>query len=150
MTALVYLDANILIANFEAPVERQSRVRRLFAAVEQGKAIAVASELCLAECLVGPLRMENRELADAYRALFAERPDFKVKPVTRPVLEAAARLRARRSALRLPDAIHLATALDAGCRVFVTDDRRLWADLPDLAFTASDDDRLPLLLESLA
>lgn len=43
-------------------------------------------------------------------------------PVTRDLLLDAARLRAE-TRLRLPDAIHMATATRFGCRCFLTEDR---------------------------
>lgn len=49
-------------------------------------------------------------------------------PVDRSILVAAARLRAQLT-LRLPDAIHVATALAADCELFVSNDRRV--RLPD-------------------
>lgn len=39
-----------------------------------------------------------------------------------PVLERAAALRLAHRGLRTPDAIHAATAIAAGCRLFVTND----------------------------
>ena len=45
--------------------------------------------------------------------------------LTSQVLDRAARLRAAVSSLRLPDAIHLATAHSEGCDLVVTNDRRL-------------------------
>ena len=45
-------------------------------------------------------------------------------PITRALLIEAARLRAS-SRLKLPDAIHLATALQYECPVFLTNDTRI-------------------------
>ena len=50
-------------------------------------------------------------------------------PVSRTILIDAARLRAN-SGLRLPDAIHVATAVAAGCPIFLSNDRRL--KVPDV------------------
>lgn len=51
---------------------------------------------------------------------------LEVVPVSRDVLIEAARLRAVAN-LRLPDAIHGATATLTGCETFLTNDRRLLA-----------------------
>jgi predicted nucleic acid-binding protein len=57
-----------------------------------------------------------------------------VLPVTRDVLMKAAQLRAANPSLKLPDAIHAATALQHGCTTFVTNDSRFTAlaELPVL------------------
>ena len=44
--------------------------------------------------------------------------------IDRPLLRAAAALRARH-AIKTPDALEVAAALSAGCRAFVTNDRKL-------------------------
>ena len=44
--------------------------------------------------------------------------------IDRPLLRAAAALRARH-AIKTPDALQVAAALSAGCRAFVTNDRKL-------------------------
>jgi predicted nucleic acid-binding protein len=44
---------------------------------------------------------------------------MRLLPITRPILLEAARLRAA-TKLKTPDAIHAATAMDAGCALFVT------------------------------
>ena len=54
--------------------------------------------------------------------------------IDKRILAEAAHLRASRPTLHLIDAIHLATAVQAGCTVFVTNDKRLktYAPLPVL------------------
>ena len=46
---------------------------------------------------------------------------MRLLPITQPILREAARLRAT-TKLRTPDALHAATALQAGCVLFVTND----------------------------
>jgi len=54
-----------------------------------------------------------------------------VRAITRPILTRAAELRAAHTALKLPDAIHAATALLDGCTTFLTNDGR-FAVVPPL------------------
>lgn len=61
-----------------------------------------------------------------YRAFFAD-PDVMSLPITVPVLERAARIRANWLSIKLPDAVHLATAIEHSCGAFVTADRQLAA-----------------------
>jgi len=52
-------------------------------------------------------------------------PNLHIEPISLPVLEKVIELRARHG-LKIPDAIHLATGILAGCTVFVTCDAS-WA-----------------------
>ena len=46
---------------------------------------------------------------------------MRLLPITQPILREAARLRTT-TKLKTPDAIHAATASDAGCALFITND----------------------------
>ena len=59
----------------------------------------------------------------SYRAFFAD-PDIRVFPMTSAACERAARIRAAHN-LKLPDALHLATAVEHGCGLFLTNDATL-------------------------
>lgn len=86
----------------------------------------VSSEMTLAEVLVAPIRAQNPELCGIYELLFDNATKtIDARPVTRAILTRAAALRARHGRLKLFDAIHLSTAIDAGCSHFVTNDRDL-------------------------
>jgi predicted nucleic acid-binding protein len=118
------LDANILIYSLEGMTGFDTELRRLAEAVDQGTLETVTSELTLAEVLVKPFRMGRTAEAATYRRYLQHRPQFEVIPVTRQVLVGAARLRAS-SSLKLPDAIHAATAHLHSCDVFLTNDARI-------------------------
>ncbi len=60
----------------------------------------------------------------AYEEFLTPSPLLTVLPVERDILVDAARMQALLS-LRLPDAIHVATALAAGCDVVISNDKRL-------------------------
>jgi predicted nucleic acid-binding protein len=47
--------------------------------------------------------------------------DYQLVPITIPVAESAADLRARYN-LRTPDALHVASAIHVGCEAFLTND----------------------------
>jgi predicted nucleic acid-binding protein len=86
--------------------------------------VAVTSELTIAECLIKPLSDRNAGTVAAYLTFLDGRPEFPVLPVSRSILLEAARLRAE-TGIKLPDAIHVATASAADCDVFLTYDRRV-------------------------
>jgi predicted nucleic acid-binding protein len=120
----VYLDANILIYALEGFALFASELQFLFDAIQEGKIHGVTSELCLAELLVRPILENNHELRVTYERLLSHSPVFSVLPVTREILVGASEIRARHR-LRLPDAIHVATAQMNHCSCFLTNDTRL-------------------------
>ena len=113
-----YLDANVFIALLEGDVARQSRMRDLFAHFACGKILASTSALTLAEVLAQPLAHGNAGLVQTYEAQLA---GVARVPLDEAVLRAASRL-VGESRMDLPDAIHVASAVFAGCDVFMTGD----------------------------
>ncbi|MCX7015211.1 MAG: type II toxin-antitoxin system VapC family toxin [Candidatus Sumerlaeota bacterium] len=120
----VYLDANIFIYAFEKLPEFQQEVVDLFHSFDRGDLDAVTSELTLAEILVKPFAAQSIEIVSAYEKAINSSRSLEVVPVDRAILVQAARLRAK-AKLRLPDAIHLATALRAKCGSFLANDKRM-------------------------
>jgi predicted nucleic acid-binding protein len=120
----VYLDANLLIYAVEGYAAFAAALRGLLEAIEAGRIRAVTSELTIAEVLVKPLELGREDLVQVYRDLIEHSGHITLVPVDRAVLVEAARLRAGLG-LRLPDAIHVASAVRTGCTAFVSNDRRL-------------------------
>jgi predicted nucleic acid-binding protein len=119
---LVYLDVNIWIYALEGYPDFLEEMTLLFQAIDQGRLKAVTSEISLAEALVKPMQLQNESLQKAYCRAITNRQNVAVIPVEREILIWAARLRST-SKLKLPDAIHGATALKTGCTSFLTNDR---------------------------
>jgi predicted nucleic acid-binding protein len=123
--AKVYLDTNVFIAAYESPGARSDHAFWILSAIEQGEIQAVTSELTLAELIPGPAEDGDHELVEAYKQLLNNGPNMEVRPVTRDTLIESALLRVGRPGLKLPDAVHCATALRAECTAIITDDRRM-------------------------
>jgi predicted nucleic acid-binding protein len=121
----VYLDSNVFIAAYESRGARSDHAWWILDAIEANEFMAVSSELTLAEVLVRPLQEGDAELADRYREILVGEDNFSVPQVSRDVLIEAAMLRSFARSLKLPDAIHVATARLHSCRFIVSDDRRL-------------------------
>jgi predicted nucleic acid-binding protein len=118
----VYLDANVVISLVETTRPLTVGQAVLVTSIDRGSDIGVTSELTVAETLVYPFRKENADAVDSFLSFLSDRPSFKTVAISRPVLLRAARIRAG-TRLKLADAIHLATALEAGCTRFLTNDR---------------------------
>lgn len=116
----LYLDASSLIYAVESPTQFPL-LSDLFAEVQLGKVHLVASTILLSEVLVLPIKSGNRTLEREYRMLLAPSDALTIIPVDEAVAIRAAQLRAE-FGFRLPDAIHIATGLIAGCDLFLTGD----------------------------
>lgn len=126
----VYLDTNIFIYALEGYPNFVEELTELFESLDEGNLSAVTSELTLAEVLVRPFIDGNIERQTAYQQALQNSDVLEVVLVSRDVLIEAARLRSVTN-LRLPDAIHGATARLTGCETFLTNDRQLLA-IPDI------------------
>ena len=120
----IYLDTNIFIMAFETRNEASDRLSEIFAKVDSRSAIHfLTSELTLSELLVRTIRENDTQGIDQYETLFAPGHWLRARPVTRSTLSVAATLRAQNAYLKLPDAIHVATALHEKCSHILTNDR---------------------------
>lgn len=119
---IVCLDANIVIYYVERdPVWEPKVAARLKALAAAGDTLAV-SDLARAECLVGPLKNGDAAVLTDYQQFFSS-PTVQMLPLTAAVCERAAEIRvASGMTFKLPDALHLATAIEHGCGLFLTND----------------------------
>lgn len=123
--ARLFLDANVLIPMIEQSNPYADRLRGLFDPwLPDPSFRIVTSELVLAECMVGPLRTGQRAFRELYE-LIREEDIVELVSVSWDVVVTAASLRARHRELKMPDSIHLASAMLSGCDSFLTDDARL-------------------------
>jgi predicted nucleic acid-binding protein len=129
----VYVDANPIVYALEGPEELALALKKLFSAFRQKRILAATSELTLAEVLL-KRKIPDRHFLD----LLVWGGIFDLRPVTREILVETAQYRrtvavkqpdGRLSIPRLPDAIHVVTAFQAGCRFFLSADVRI--KLPD-------------------
>jgi predicted nucleic acid-binding protein len=119
-SGLVYLDANPIIYTVEQHPIYGPLLQPLWQAARAKTIEVVSSELALLEALVGPFKTGNTILERAYeQALLGT--ELRLLPITQVVLREAAHLRAA-TRLKTPDALHAATARQAGCVLFVTND----------------------------
>ena len=117
---LVYLDASSLIYSVERVEPYRTLLEPMWQEAQEGNLTIVSSPVLVAEALVKPLRDRNTEIEMQYRELFTANA-VRLLEASYQVFEDAARLRAE-TGLAVPDALHAATALRAGCALFVTND----------------------------
>jgi predicted nucleic acid-binding protein len=120
----VGVDTAAFIYFIEAHPIYSPAVRPLFAAADREVLTIVTSSVTLLEVLVVPYRAGNQPLAQRYEALLTRGRGVVLRDIDRPLLRAAAQLRAV-FGVRTPDALQLSAALAEGCTTFVTNDRRL-------------------------
>ncbi|MBX3204727.1 MAG: type II toxin-antitoxin system VapC family toxin [Labilithrix sp.] len=126
----IALDASTLIYFVEGSESLRERIARRLDVVRADPAgQVVASRLARLECRVKPLRNNNAILLSEYEAVF-DAARFVLLDVTAAVLDRATDLRARHG-FKVPDAIHLASAIEAGADAFLTGDAGL-AKCPDV------------------
>lgn len=127
----MYLDTNVLILFKEVQIPEHEQLAALLAACRISGKIPFTSLLTYSELLVKPLADGNLELIEAYESWMGG--DFWLKTVSPSpaVFLIASLIRAQTSRTKLPDAIHLASAIFAGCSVFLSADTGL-ADIDEL------------------
>ena len=120
---IVYFDTNCVIYFVDRNPTWWPKVVARIARLRAAKDELVVGDLARAECLVGPFKNADTVLEASYRAFFAD-PDVKVLPMNAAICERAARIRATYR-FELADALHLATAVEHGCGLFLTNDAKL-------------------------
>lgn len=125
-----YLDTSAIIYFIEGSASARTRIATLIATAERDHAgRIITSRLARLECRVKPLRHGDAAMLATYEAFFT-RARHTVMDVTATVLDRATELRARHG-FKVPDAIHLASAIEAGADAFLTGDAGL-AKCPDV------------------
>jgi predicted nucleic acid-binding protein len=119
------LDTAVFIYYIEENETYLPLVADIFEDVAKGRREVVTSSLTLLEVLVVPFRAGNLALAERYEAYLSRSRRVRLVDIGRQELRVAAQLRALHPSVRTPDALQLATALSAGCRTLVTNDRDL-------------------------
>ncbi|ABE40754.1 PilT protein-like [Rhodopseudomonas palustris BisB5] len=149
----IYFDANALIYAIEGVDEVARDLHSLFGVLRQRAKMACTSEFTLAEVLPKANGVQRR----SYFTLMLHSGVLDLLPVTREILIETADYRKflarpsfdlQRSMPKLPDAIHIVTAVNAKCDTFVSFDRGL--KLPEgLSRVGREDGRLLQLIQDM-
>jgi predicted nucleic acid-binding protein len=117
----IYLDASPVIYSVEKIDPYWSLLQPLWQTASSGAVQLIGSELPLLETLVKPVQNGDKILEKTFRELLTNPREVELFPISLDILEQAVHLRAM-SGLKMPDAIHAATALQLGCQLFLTND----------------------------
>jgi predicted nucleic acid-binding protein len=119
----IYFDTNIFIYVLNASVTYAQPCIELLQACSRQTVHGVTGDVTLAELLVKPLVLNDAAGVAAVRELLIEDGAITLIGHSRKVFEQAALVRARHG-LKMVDALQLATAIEAGARCFVSNDRQ--------------------------
>lgn len=129
---LIHLDAGVVIGFLDADDVHHQAARAVLAdAADEGDHLALAAS-ALAECLVGPARRGDAAVEVVQTVV--DRLPAEVVDLDAATATVAARLRARHRALRLPDALVIATAATGRADRLVTTDHR-WPSAAAMGLT---------------
>ena len=117
--ATIYVDTAPVIYSAEINLDYWALLQPLWSKSQANEINIISSELLWLETLVFPLKNHNTALIEIYEDLFKD--DIQLIAINQSILRSAASLRAVTN-LKTPDAIHAATALSAGCTLFLTND----------------------------
>ncbi|MDO8876721.1 MAG: PIN domain-containing protein [Pseudolabrys sp.] len=149
---LVYLDANVFIHAVEGTPETAAGPVKLLDFLRRNPGLAATSEITFAESLATPQRQDALPLQikrRAYLDLLLWSAFIRLVPVSRDVLIETADLRAV-ARLKLPDAVHLVSAIRARCRYFVSSDKDFHKLPSGMTFVTPDVLSIDGLLKALA
>jgi predicted nucleic acid-binding protein len=122
---VIYLDTNFLIKAIEGTKDTAVPAQNLIQCLRERPGLAVTSELTFAEVLA-PSKMASALPPHIKRRVYLDlllwSKFIGFVPITRDILMETVELRVV-APLKLPDAIHLATAIKPGCRYCVSADK---------------------------
>jgi len=120
----VYVDTNIFIYLLEGNESLSVEIAGMRAAILSNECILISSDLIYTEILPPLVRSENPEAIRQALRFLGEHAAFDLRSVTKEICIQAGFLRGQ-TGMKTPDAIHVASAIAAGCDAFLTNDDRI-------------------------
>ena len=121
---IIGLDTMVFIYHFEENQLYSPLTFSIFESLEKGSFNGITSTLTLLEILVKPKKENNLLLTERYKLLFETFPNFQVKTLNENIADITSTLRAKYN-INTPDAIQIATSLEAKADIFITNDETL-------------------------
>lgn len=122
--AFVYLDSNVPIYLLRGEGRHFERADAVMNALRRDGVIVVIGDAVVSEVMVGAYKSNDPVVQDRTRAFLEDTGLFTVRSHDASDFDLAARLRAMYR-IAFVDALHIATAMNAGCTALITNDKRL-------------------------
>lgn len=122
----VYIDANIFIYLLDGGEPFVSMVKPFFESVLNNEIIAYTGDAVIAEVMVRPYKLGDLVNIERFKAFFAQERFLSVVSHDAGAFDLAAQLSGTKE-MKLVDALHMATAIRAGCGYLITHDRGMKA-----------------------
>jgi predicted nucleic acid-binding protein len=121
---IVALDTSIFIYLLEEHPEYVRKAERIISDVRDGRYVGVFSSIGMIELLTGPKKLGRFDLAEEYERHLSSFPNLRIVGMNERIAWLASDFRAKYG-IGTPDAIHLATAVNAHASIFYTNDKAL-------------------------
>ena len=121
---IIGLDTMVFIYHFEKNQIYSPLTFSIFESLEKGDFKGITSILTLLEILVKPKKENDSLLVERYKLLLETFPNLQVHEINENIADIASSLRANYN-INTPDAIQIATSLDAKADIFITNDVNL-------------------------
>lgn len=122
---VISLDSNIFIRALDNPTILGEKARKLIERIKQISPTVLISTMLLEEFFVRVYKEKRDKDIEIYLNFISLGGLCTIVDINQQIALLAAKLRAEYPTLRAPDAIHLASAIESGAKVFFTTDRKL-------------------------
>ncbi len=119
----IYFDTNIFIYVIEEIEINEFSIYQFFSSLLKDGHQIITSELTISECLVQPKKLNDQVLEEIYLNFLVDNENVLLVKPNMGIWILASEIKAKYS-FKLPDAIHIATAIQSGCSSIVTNDRQ--------------------------
>jgi predicted nucleic acid-binding protein len=118
----VYMDTMIFIYLMEGYSKLEAQLLEIRDSFLNKEAEFFTSDLTLCEVLVIPFKLNNEIMIAQYRNFIEQSGAIGLRSITRATYVQAAVFRAQ-FGLKTPDAVHVSSAVETGCNIFLTNDK---------------------------
>lgn len=120
----VFFDTNIFIYLLEGSAVFKRQIHSIQLGIKYAEFAVFASEIVFAEILPVHVKANNRKNIQSAIKFLSGSGAFDLVPVDRDICIRSGFIRGM-TGMKIPDALHVATAIHAGCDVFLTNDKRI-------------------------
>jgi uncharacterized protein len=121
--AVIYVDTNVIIRLIEGDDAARAPIEARLLPLRGQNRFLLTSQLSRLECRTKPMRNGDKAKLAIFDSFFIS-TEVELIPLTAAVVDKATELRATLN-VKTPDALHLASAILAGAKAFLTGDKGL-------------------------